>query len=61
MLLSLYSQDKSLQLFPAMITNDMHMCLSYQSSRQKKIIERNSEALKPLPKDQQDKFTFSVR
>ncbi|XP_077100463.1 uncharacterized protein ofcc1 [Siphateles boraxobius] len=32
-----------------------------KSGRQKKIIERNSEALKPLPKDQLDQFTFSVR
>ncbi|XP_016090065.1 uncharacterized protein, partial [Sinocyclocheilus grahami] len=31
-----------------------------KSGRQKKIIERNSEALKPLPKDQLDQFTFSV-
>uniref|UniRef100_A0A9J8CXE9 Uncharacterized protein n=1 Tax=Cyprinus carpio carpio TaxID=630221 RepID=A0A9J8CXE9_CYPCA len=34
---------------------------STRSGRQKKIIERNSEALKPLPKDQLDQFTFSVR
>jgi len=48
-------------MFPALITNDMHMCLFDQSGRQKKIIERNSEALKPLTKDQLDQFTFSVR
>ncbi|XP_056306378.1 uncharacterized protein ofcc1 [Danio aesculapii] len=32
-----------------------------KSGRQKKIIEKNSEPLKPLPKDQLDQFTFSVR
>ncbi|XP_026056603.1 uncharacterized protein ofcc1 [Carassius auratus] len=32
-----------------------------KSGRQKKIIEKNSEALKPFPKDQLDQFTFSVR
>ncbi|XP_050954770.1 uncharacterized protein ofcc1 [Labeo rohita] len=43
------------------ITEKTKADIHSKSGRQKKMIERKSEAHKPLPKDQLDQFTFSVR